>query len=788
MNLLLALALSLPCPVTDAAKTALEGAGITPEEMNFDRHWVTGVELADSLVVGCLQDIWLLPEAAEAAAEEAVFLCGPEAVSGGMDSLLTLMEEVKLDYSRAIDTLACADTLAMLCAGMWADSDSAGTPGEWGLLYSSRGAEIPFDSEDMDIELDRFTELLARWTEPENPRPELVIGLVQGMEIERSCGTINAPGVTGGVIDFDDTGEVTWVIGGTGRNTYTEDCSFDLIIDAGGDDLYLTGGEGVGILESPVSVVADLAGNDSYISDRPVSQGSGFMGYGVLVDLSGDDTYRGSSFSQGSAMMGGGLFADLNGCDHCLGGVHSQGAATLGSSWLIDLQGDDFRKVSAYGQGFAGPAGKGHLVDCQGSDTYLAGFTYSHEPLLPQDHTAMSQGFSTGLRPFCAGGVGTLCDLGEGNDTYRAEVFGQGGAYFYSLGILYDAGGQDVYSSAQYSQGSGIHLASGILMDVQGDDQYVSRFGPSQGAAHDLSTGMLLDMEGEDCYATDSGQGAAMTNSAAVFVDMSGSDLYAVRNMGYGASGWARGSAGSGLFLDMADRDFYMTSGADDSLWIREYSAGLDLPAETPVPEEEVEETGNPSELEMDSLFSIASEWGVSGNRERVLAHREELASRGAGAVDYILEEHLDSWSGLEHRAIRAVFNENSNYAAERLFELLADTLAPNEKVNAVSWLGETAGEEAMPVLKAMLADSMSTGLTVSVLKALGNIGNTEALPAVLPFAEHESERIRRQTAVTLGEMGEEALETLERLAGDSSLAVRSAALRSMDGINDGQD
>jgi len=52
------------------------------------------------------------------------------------------------------------------------------------------------------------------------------------------------------------------------------------------------------------------------------------------------------------------------------------------------------------------------------------------------------------------------------------------------------------------------------------------------------------------------------------------------------------------------------------------------------------------------------------------------------------------------------------------------------------------------------------------------------------PFADSDSERIRRQTAVTLGEMGENALELLELLAADECLSVRSAASRSLDGIN----
>jgi len=773
----------VPAPAMDAAAAALDSAGMTVEGMNFDRNWASGVKLADSTVVRCIQDVWALPEVADSVYTSAVDLSGIEPIDGGVDSLTAVLQQTQLLYNMVLDTLSCADSLALLCGGMWAHDDSVGTPGEWGLLFTSRGLSVPMEQDSLDLDLDEYTDLLARWPDVHNPSPELIIGLVMGLHPKDIPGRKNAPGVEGMVIDYSIDSEFTWVVGGAGRNVYTGGAIYDLIVDVGGDDLYLTGADATGILGNSVALIADLSGNDTYISRVPVSQGSGFMGYGALVDLCGDDVYRGSSMSQGSAVMGGALFADLGGNDCYTADVHSQGAATLGQALLLDGGGDDYRKVSAYGQGFGGPGGTASLVDCMGNDTYLAGFTYPHEPLLPQDNIAMSQGFGLGLRPFCAGGIGTLCDLGQGNDTYRAEVFGQGCAYYYSLGVLVDEGGQDVYSSAQYSQGSGIHLASGILVDMDGDDQYTSRNGPSQGSAHDLSTGFLLDMEGDDYYATDGGQGLALTNSAAVFMDISGIDVYAVRNMGQGQANWARGSSGCGLFIDLADNDFYMGEGADSAHWEREYSAGLDLPGITEVPEEEIEEIGNPAELEMDSLFTVASEWGVSGNRERVLAHREELASRGREAVDYILLEHLDSYNGLEHRAIKAAFAENKDYAVQQMQIILNDGIEKRELGNVIQWLGETGGEDARLQLEEMLSDSLSTGIQTTLIRTLGDIGNTESLQLIVPYSYSEVERVRRQTAVSLSEFGELSEEVLRSMLTDSSLAVRSAAWKALDGI-----
>jgi len=151
--------------------------------------------------------------------------------------------------------------------------------------------------------------------------------------------------------------------------------------------------------------------------------------------------------------------------------------------------------------------------------------------------------------------------------------------------------------------------------------------------------------------------------------------------------------------------------------------------------------------------------------------------------VDYILEEHLDSWDGLEHRAVKAVFTANSEYAVQRLAGLLEDSLSPGELGNVIQWLGETGGEEARQVLESMLTDSLSTGLTITLIRTLGEIGNMESLPLIEPFAGDAGERVRRQTAVSLGEFGEQALPALETLVNDPSLAVRSAARASIDGI-----
>jgi len=89
------------------------------------------------------------------------------------------------------------------------------------------------------------------------------------------------------------------MVGGAGPNTYREDAA--LILDLGGDDLYLNnaGGTRPGV---PVALVIDWGGNDRYISAENFSQGAGVLGAGILIDLGGDDTFVSLDGSQGAGL------------------------------------------------------------------------------------------------------------------------------------------------------------------------------------------------------------------------------------------------------------------------------------------------------------------------------------------------------------------------------------------------------------------------------------------------------------------------------------------------------
>ncbi|MDX2098971.1 MAG: hypothetical protein SFW36_14435, partial [Leptolyngbyaceae cyanobacterium bins.59] len=65
-----------------------------------------------------------------------------------------------------------------------------------------------------------------------------------------------------------------------------------LIVDVSGDDLY-RGGAATRNIRHGLSVTLDLSGNDRYLSPAGTSPsfGAGILGYGVLMDMSGNDLY-----------------------------------------------------------------------------------------------------------------------------------------------------------------------------------------------------------------------------------------------------------------------------------------------------------------------------------------------------------------------------------------------------------------------------------------------------------------------------------------------------------------
>jgi hypothetical protein len=179
---------------------------------------------------------------------------------------------------------------------------------------------------------------------------------------------------------------------------------------------------------------------------RIVLQGSGFEGNGLLIDVGGNDRYRGKTAAQGSGHVGGvGVLRDLGGgSDEYLAIRNSQGFSLVGILGLLqDDGGNDryhtympspldpdaaFQEDGSGGvvddtgvcdnlprmvQGAALLGGTGHLLDENGREVYVGApeGTQPFQPGILFFHS--SQGFG------CDGGVGILTDRGADRDRYR---------------------------------------------------------------------------------------------------------------------------------------------------------------------------------------------------------------------------------------------------------------------------------------------------------------------------------------------------------------------------------
>lgn len=324
------------------------------------------------------------------------------------------------------------------------------------------------------------------------------------------------------------------IIGGFGPNTYREDAA--LILDIGGDDLYLNnaGGTRSGM---PISLVIDWEGNDRYVAKDNFSQGAAALGGGVLLDLSGNDAMIALDGSQGAGFWGIGILYHGGGEGIYQARSYSQGVGQMGIGLMISREGDDRYLCSHNGQALGFFGGAGILIDSAGRDFYQLGNLIPDFRDPQKSTVSMGQGLGKGLRPEenlygVPGGIGALIDE-AGDDAYLADYFAQGASYYYGVGILDDRAGNDRYIAGRYAQGAGIHSAVGVLLDRKGNDSYYASYGVSQGLGHDFGIGFLEDDQGNDSYWGGTlVQGAATNGSLGILINPKGKDQYTCVDQG----------------------------------------------------------------------------------------------------------------------------------------------------------------------------------------------------------------------------------------------------------------
>lgn len=329
---------------------------------------------------------------------------------------------------------------------------------------------------------------------------------------------------SGPVLYEETTGLGRVIVGGFGPNIYTEDAA--LILDLGGDDLYLNnaGGTRPGM---PLSLVIDWGGTNRYISGKDFSQGAGLLGGGFLFDLGESSIFSSLDGSQGAGFWGLGLLYHAGGKAIYSARKYAQGAGLMGIGMLIGGGDNDRYDCSYGGQGLGLFGGAGLLIDRAGDDSYQLGGLEPDFRDPKKSTVSLGQGFGKGVRPEkeregAPGGIGMLIDR-EGNDNYIADYFAQGASYYYGLGILHDLSGNDEYIAGRYAQGAGIHSSAGVLVDMHGNDSYYASLGVSQGMGHDYGIGLLEDISGENFFWGGTlVQGAATNGSIGILIDLPG--------------------------------------------------------------------------------------------------------------------------------------------------------------------------------------------------------------------------------------------------------------------------
>ena len=355
------------------------------------------------------------------------------------------------------------------------------------------------------------------------------------------------PGVTGEVLLFRETPYGLVVIGGRGPNTYDLDERFALVIDLGGDDTYRGAIAAANDIEHGISVVIDLSGNDTYQA-LPLGLATGRLGVGLLIDRAGDDVYHLAQGSGGAGFAGLGILYDAAGNDRYVGARFTQGAAVGGLGLLLDLAGDDEYTSFGYAVGFGGPSGVGAVVDVAGHDRYQCGDRY------PSNYNAVGSQPGDAHFQYECFGLGT----GSGKRIYSNDPEQQSYGLAGGMGMLIDLDGNDKYRSANFSQGCGYFFGVGLKLDMNGDDEHdAARYGHAAGAHYGV--GLFVDYRGDDRYASAGpvyNGGTAWDLSVMLFIDAGqGNDVYDLRRSG--GLGLADHRSWS-LFIDEGGKDRYL--------------------------------------------------------------------------------------------------------------------------------------------------------------------------------------------------------------------------------------
>ncbi|MBU3678559.1 MAG: hypothetical protein FGM32_03015 [Candidatus Kapabacteria bacterium] len=567
-----------------------------------------------------------------------------------------------------------------------------------------------------------------------------------------------------------------FAIGGTGNDSYSG--AYALIIDVGGNDTY-------DLVESDstmTQIIIDMDGDDIY-RGQDHTLGSGHFGIGILIDRAGDDQYTARDFALGSGTYGIGILHDMAGNDVYRSRSNSQGAGIVGMGLLLDDTGHDLYVCASQSQAFGATRGVGILSDNAGNDRYIAVSPFA-DVLRYDDHqVSFAQGAALGSRPIMSGGVGLLIDA-SGNDLYSCDIYGQGTGYWFGLGALIDRAGDDRYDAYQYAQGSGVHFAVGLLNDLSGEDVYRSH-GVSQGCGHDIATGILRDHAGNDTYMCESlSLGAGNANAVSILFDERGDDSYSAMNDGntVGYSDMRRGYGMLGLFIDAAGRDRYGDTQQNDTTMVRSTYGILldaDLNPSSTTSSASTSSSAQSSGLSsrVDSLFIQASASHLRF-QNNVAPARKELGRRGNESLSF-LETRMSTQMPRERLTLENVLPDLYATHRDSTTALLDRSLSSADNATmsmAATVIGKVKAKEFIPKLTGMLSDTLWRRRRTAAA-TIGEIGDSASALVLKGACSDQHPYVRQRAAYHSARMLSPDTVLLRPLLDDTLQIVRMAAV-----------
>lgn len=255
-----------------------------------------------------------------------------------------------------------------------------------------------------------------------------------------------------------------------------------LLSDRSGDDRYFSMhlSQAAGLIGT--GILWDHNGDDNYLSATLSQAGGLFLGEAYLIDSAGNDRYTSSGWVasayandssydavsmgvglglRGVCRGGFGLLIDISGNDNYHAGNFSLGSGyyfAMGA--VMDLAGNDHYSAMRYGIGAAAHSAIGLFYDQSGDDHYQS-----------SQHAIAGAAWDLSLALFIDA---------QGNDHYRSHgSFSFAAAEHNSLAIHFDHAGNDHYGQSFYTQQNNQYnegASMGIFVNFLGQDHYPAGF------------------------------------------------------------------------------------------------------------------------------------------------------------------------------------------------------------------------------------------------------------------------------------------------------------------------